>query len=439
MKRNLLLVVLLCLILLTQGCIGGGGRVSTGKPPRIDALTPPTGQKVKVEENGEIEFTVSASHPDGNTLSYSWSQTGGGTFLASGNSRTAKWKAPELPGRARVKVEITDGKGGVVSHTWEIEVGDVTPVENIIRVTENIKEFTVWTADNVYVIDTDDIWLESELMIQPGTIIKFGQGKGLNIASDARLEALGQGDQPIVFTSLRDDDHGGDTNQDQSATHPERGDWASIFVHENAEAILDNCLILYGGAQDDEYMERGAVCVDYDSDKVEITNSEFSYNLVGLEMFLPEGYVVDSVFTNNVWPLNVGVDVSTTDTLEFENNDFNAIFLGYWNYSVSSESRVFWMNTQVPYVLTGSTEFMGGTIELGHGTIVKAMPGVIIKLWGESKFNNFENAIFTSYHDDEHGGDSDGEDIEPRVGDWLGIFHLDESITGPNVLYAGGI
>lgn len=113
-KKNAGVVILmLCLALLVQGCTGGGGK--TNKPPRIDALTPPRSETVNVAIGSELTFSVTASDPDGDPLGYSWSKTGEGV-LTAGNSPVATWTAPEAAGTATVKVVISDGKGGTVSH-----------------------------------------------------------------------------------------------------------------------------------------------------------------------------------------------------------------------------------------------------------------------------------------------------------------------------------
>jgi hypothetical protein len=57
-------------------------------------------------------------------------------------------------------------------------------------------------------------------------------------------------DNPIVFTSLKDDSYGGDTNNDGNASAPAPGDWGWVeFTNTSVDSqdILEYCAIRYGG------------------------------------------------------------------------------------------------------------------------------------------------------------------------------------------------
>ena len=69
-----------------------------------------------------------------------------------------------------------------------------------------------------------------KLIVQPGAIVKMESGLSINVNSGGTLEALGTRAQPIVFTSIKDDAHGGDTNGDGNKTEPQPGDWGRIVT-----------------------------------------------------------------------------------------------------------------------------------------------------------------------------------------------------------------
>ncbi|MCR4573818.1 MAG: PKD domain-containing protein [Lentisphaeria bacterium] len=69
-----------------------------------------------------------------------------------------------------------------------------------------------------------------KLIVQPGAVVKMNAGLSITVNSGGTLEALGNRAQPIVFTSIKDDAHGGDTNGDEDETEPQPGDWGRIYA-----------------------------------------------------------------------------------------------------------------------------------------------------------------------------------------------------------------
>ena len=50
-----------------------------------------------------------------------------------------------------------------------------------------------------------------------------------SVQSGATLLSNGTLAQPVVFTSIHDDTHGGDTDQDGGLTPPQLGDWDQVL------------------------------------------------------------------------------------------------------------------------------------------------------------------------------------------------------------------
>ena len=86
------------------------------------------------------------------------------------------------------------------------------------------------------------------LTVDPGVVVKFVTNARLDIHGG--LQAIGTDDAPVVFTSYKDDEYGGDLNLDGTNTSPFNGDWGSIYLSnlaEDANCEIDHAVIRYGG------------------------------------------------------------------------------------------------------------------------------------------------------------------------------------------------
>ncbi len=82
------------------------------------------------------------------------------------------------------------------------------------------------------------------LTVPPGVIFKFASGCRMTVSSGATLKVDGTRMAPVVFTSLKDDEHGGDSNEDGDNTRPVGGDWQYVYV--SGTANLNYCEAYYG-------------------------------------------------------------------------------------------------------------------------------------------------------------------------------------------------
>jgi len=89
----------------------------------------------------------------------------------------------------------------------------------------------------------------SIVTIPAGELIKMNLG---NLTVKGSLVADGHAKNPIIFTSFKDDETGGDLNNDGIVSSAAPGDWYGVFVNGNAAndgiAQLDHCVFKYGGA-----------------------------------------------------------------------------------------------------------------------------------------------------------------------------------------------
>jgi len=105
----------------------------------------------------------------------------------------------------------------------DLQPGTETP---LVRVTESIQQDTTWTADNTYVLAEDTIvYVEGTaiLEIEAGTRVLGENGSALIISRDAQIDARGEPDNPIVFTSA------------QPVGTRKTGDWGGVVLLGNGE------------------------------------------------------------------------------------------------------------------------------------------------------------------------------------------------------------
>jgi hypothetical protein len=90
--------------------------VTNNNPPQISSLT---ATPTTVVTGGNSTIRCTASDPNGDTLAYSWTCTGGSI---SGTGSTVTWRAPSTAGTYTVTVIVSDGKGGTATRSVSITV-----------------------------------------------------------------------------------------------------------------------------------------------------------------------------------------------------------------------------------------------------------------------------------------------------------------------------
>jgi murein DD-endopeptidase MepM/ murein hydrolase activator NlpD len=307
------------------------------------------------------------------------------------------------------------------------------------------------------------------LTIEPGVVVKASQDGILEV--NGTLTIPGTEEKPVIFTSLKDDSYGGDTNYNFNATNPAGGDWPWIIFNALSQnSNLNNLIVRYGGYywfeghQDGEIrvegstvnmtnltveyghvfgrgiylLNAGASTIDncliqnqYTSIKIEggaptISNCIIKNNKYALAITAnSEATISSNQFLNNndpffvnEAPVNVENSYPILENNSASSNDFNGIKIRW----ASPMNRDYTLKADLPYTLYNSSVAAGSTLTIEAGVIFKQSADSILSVDGTLIAEGTSDApiVFTSMKDDTLGGDTnnDGGAGLPVGGDW---------------------
>ena len=332
-------------------------------------------------------------------------------------------------------------------------------VTNLVNITEDITSPRTFSGDSVYVIRKYDFYVEATLTIQPGAVIKFHPSDGpyCMIGGGGVINAQGTSAEPIIFTSWRDDAHGGDVNGDCAASSPAPLDWGEINTNGENGSTFTHCHFYYGG--DATY---NATLTLY-GNNITVTHCTFAHNDGSYASSAGDVGVLDAsdagsgtviqnnVFYDNVRPLSISTEFNLDGSNEFHNpanpsqaNDYNGIFV---DTIEDIDSDISWTETEVAFVIDDVDFWIesGYTLTLGNDVVLKFKSGstMLLEDGAPALVNrNGTGVYFTSYRDDNHKGDTNGNGpSNGEAGDWMGIYDDSMSIPSPyyfnwaNILY----
>ena len=96
------------------------------RPPTVSV----TCDVCEIPRGGEVGLTATASDPDGDELAYAWSSVSG-SFGEVAGAASAIWTAPEEIGPVTIRVEVSDGHGGLASAEVTVEVVNRPPTVSV--------------------------------------------------------------------------------------------------------------------------------------------------------------------------------------------------------------------------------------------------------------------------------------------------------------------
>ena len=314
-----------------------------------------------------------------------------------------------------------------------------------------------------YIMDNLTINEDVVLEIEPGVVIKFPYYSSYwdkrRIEINGAIEAIAELDEKIVFTSIKDDSYGGDTNNDGATSVPEKGDWRSLNYNSSTIDtlnVLKNCIIRYGGSHQGSDLKYGMIKMFSSYVKIDSCYLEQSQNS-GIGIFgnsSPE--ISNCSFVNlTLTPIYL----SMFSNPEFNNNTMSnvgnmsiGVYHENWSQDDTIQIRDFAGYQNITYCLYSN---YNNNITINNGTTIHIPQGIVFKgtdnssreyldIFGKIIINgtNENPVIFTSINDDDYGNPKDtrgdGSSTEPTIFDqyWLNFQDVsDDESEINNVIF----
>lgn len=325
-------------------------------------------------------------------------------------------------------------------------LGATVSSQGWVQVSGNITSNTTWfQADTVYwVVGDVNIQPGVTLTIEPGVIVKFNLYRQLNVYGKLMAVGGSTADSLIYFTSIRDDNVGGDTNGDGNATIPDQRNWKSIKFYDPSDdnSLLKWCIIRYGGS--------GNIGVIELSDaSPTIAHSIVAEGYYGIACRGTSSPLISQteIQTCIMTPIAITLDADPTfDAFVFSERDngYDALGLLGGDFYGSSFLRIRDAVDveNITYLLLESVTIrVGASFDIQPGIVIKFLNyNVGIFVEGTLVADGTQDSIivFTSVKDDNYGNpqdtNNDGSQTSPAVGDWRRIKFLDTSIDPDCIL-----
>ncbi|MFN3202441.1 MAG: right-handed parallel beta-helix repeat-containing protein [Bradymonadia bacterium] len=437
-------------------------------------------QQVSVSADGGITWGANAPlFNDGQAFTFSNRLT---NYLVGGLTNGSPY---------HFRLQMVDAAGNT---SPGIQAGPTTPTEDaFIRISSHISTDARWAA-GVFVV-AGDIQVRSgaTLTIDRGVIVKFEPGSSLRVQSGSRLIANGVAGDEIVFTSVRDDSVGGDTNGDGDSSAPAANDWENVMFSDAADGNrMSHFVLRYAGSRGigGLYSERSSVAITdcsisstssygiyfYQGGASEISRCDISNTThSGIYAFQATMDMED----NEIFETNHGIEVysGTTEIIgnTLRDNRGHGVFFHTVGATSVLEDNVITRNVtpvRVPFsampglgsgnVMTDNSRAVievygatrndslevtpshvihqySGNSTLSAGVVLRVQPGVVWKFTG-GRLDIYgalyavgtaeEPIYFTSYRDDAVGGDTNNNGTTTGVaGDWDRLYVRSQSLS----------
>ncbi|MBO4507168.1 MAG: hypothetical protein J5747_00850, partial [Spirochaetaceae bacterium] len=252
-KNSFVVLIAVLLIVGLCGCdplLGGVGSGNTSSAEYPTVSVKDDEYDYSLHYGNEQKLEVIASVDDGGTLSYQWyssdkDKKDNATAISGATNKSYTYTAPSEEISAKYFwCKVTNKKGTKTNETWTYTIK--VSVSNIIRLNGvNYEEPQTWNAAYTYYLEG---WVNTRnsLTIPAGTVIKAGTNGYLYTDDAGTITAVGTEENPIIFTSYRDNSVGITIPEFKgSSVKAAKGDWDGIAINGNSGSKFEYCNFTY--------------------------------------------------------------------------------------------------------------------------------------------------------------------------------------------------
>ncbi|MFZ4522463.1 MAG: right-handed parallel beta-helix repeat-containing protein [Bacteroidales bacterium] len=276
------------------------------------------------------------------------------------------------------------------------------------------------------------------MVVGSNNILKFQVGYGLYVNGAFKANAL-LGEN-IFLTSYLDDNWGGDTNNDGTATAPAQSNWYGVQFNDpsnDATCLMRRCKLRYAGAGN-----TGGISMYNASPTIDLCDLSNNYYGVFMQYASNPVFSGNTIGSSQFTPIAMSFEANPSmpnNTLSFSDNAYDAI--GLIGGTLTANAVIIKRNVTA---IQNITYLMLDQIIIPAGRTLTINKGIVIKSYSYAHRIIVDGALianatadslitFTSSKDDNYGhpGDTnkDGTITSPSIGDWGGII-FDPGSTG---------